>query len=527
MIDSVYELVEQKTGLQLSGPVRLLTQLRHFGVYFSPVNLFYCFGNDDSLVAMVAEVSNTPWNERHCYVLWEGNRLPQSTTRYSHPKEFHVSPFMGMDSQYDWRIQTPKQKLHLSLGCSRERSRIFQADLHLTRSELSDAQLVRTMLRRPVAAAHVVGAIYYQALRLWMKKCQFFPHPRNLEPQESTVPLPTHKSPAGHRGKVTTLKQRLTTVAFRKAVFAGLRQLVGGRITIVDGDMECAFGDPAADLAATIQVLDARFYRAIAIGGSMGAGESFRDGYWSCDDLVGLIRIFARNMQASEDLGGYWNSVLDLGRKVYHRMNRNTRLGSRRNIAAHYDLSNDFYSLFLDETMTYSSGVFPDENSSMREASIEKYDRICRKLRLTPGDEVLEIGTGWGGFAVHAVKNYGCRVTTTTISRQQHDYAKQRFASSGIGDRVTLLLSDYRDLSGQFDKLVSIEMIEAVGHEYFDTFFAKCSSSAEARRVVRAASDHDSRSALRTIPKVSRLHPAIHLSRWLFALAWRDDPVGW
>ena len=240
--------------------------------------------------------------------------------------------------------------------------------------------------------------------------------------------------------------------------------------------MECAFGDPAADLAATIQVLDARFYRAIAIGGSMGAGESFRDGYWACDDLVGLIRIFARNMQASEDLGGYWNSLLDLGRKVYHRMNRNTRLGSRRNIAAHYDLSNDFYSLFLDETMTYSSGVFPDEDSSMSEASIEKYDRICRKLRLTAGDDVLEIGTGWGGFALHAVKNYGCRVTTTTISRQQHDYAKQRFASGGIGDRVTLLLSDYRDLSGQFDKLVSIEMIEAVGHEYFDTFFSKCSA---------------------------------------------------
>ena len=209
MIDSVYELVEQKTGLQLSGPVRLLTQLRHFGVYFSPVNLFYCFGNADSLVAVVAEVSNTPWKERHCYVLWEGNRLPQSTSRYSHPKEFHVSPFMGMDSQYDWRIQTPKQQLHLSLGCRRESRRIFQADLHLTRSELSDAQLVRTMLRRPVAAAHVVGAIYYQALRLWMKKCQFFPHPRNLEPQESKVPLPTHKSPAGRLGEVTSLKQGL------------------------------------------------------------------------------------------------------------------------------------------------------------------------------------------------------------------------------------------------------------------------------------------------------------------------------
>ncbi len=210
--------------------------------------------------------------------------------------------------------------------------------------------------------------------------------------------------------------------------------------------------------------------------GSIGAGEAYRDGWWSCDDLVALIQIFARNMQASSELGGYWSSLVDFGRKITHRFNRNTRSGSRRNIAAHYDLSNQFYQLFLDPTMTYSSGVFADENSSMEEASIEKYDRMCRKLRLLPSDHVLEIGTGWGGFAEHAVKHYGCRVTTTTLSQAQHDYAQQRFQAAGINDRVTLLLSDYRELTGQFDKLASIEMVEAVGHEYLNTFFAKCSS---------------------------------------------------
>ena len=268
----------------------------------------------------------------------------------------------------------------------------------------------------------------------------------------------------------------LATVALRNAVLRKLRGISGGSITVIEGETRCTYGDTSADLSAVVRVNDARFYRAIALGGSMGAGESYRDGYWSCDDLVGLIQIFSRNMQASTDLGGRWNTVLDVGRKVAHRFKRNTRDGSRRNIAAHYDLSNEFYSLFLDETMTYSSGVFPDTNSSLKDASIEKYDRICRKLRLTPSDEVLEIGTGWGGFAQHSVMHYGCRVTTTTISKQQHDYAKQRFAASGITDRVTLLLSDYRDLTGVYDKLVSIEMIEAVGHEYFDTFFAKCSS---------------------------------------------------
>ncbi len=225
-----------------------------------------------------------------------------------------------------------------------------------------------------------------------------------------------------------------------------------------------------------ISVHDAKFYRAVTLGGSIGAGESYRDGYWSCDDLVALIQIFARNMQASIDLGGGFNSLLDVTRRVAHRLKRNTVAGSRRNIAEHYDLSNDFYSLFLDETMTYSSGVFPQPDSTMREASIEKYERICQKLQLSPGDEVLEIGTGWGGFALHAATNYGCRVTTTTISRQQYNHAQQKVEKHGTENRVTLLLSDYRDLTGQYDKLVSIEMIEAVGHEYFDTYFAKCSS---------------------------------------------------
>ena len=179
MIDSVYDLVRQQTGLVLSGPVRVLTQLRHFGFYFSPINVFYCFNELDSLVALVAEVSNTPWNERHCYVLWEGNRLANSASRYSHPKAFHVSPFMGMDSQYEWRIRPPEDQLRLSLGCLRGGERIFQASLHLNREELTDGQIVRSLLRRPIAAAHIIGAIYYQAFRLWMKKCQFYTHPRN------------------------------------------------------------------------------------------------------------------------------------------------------------------------------------------------------------------------------------------------------------------------------------------------------------------------------------------------------------
>lgn len=201
--ESVYRMVASKTGVQLSGPVRLLTQLRHFGVYFSPINMYYCFDQHEQLAALVAEVSNTPWNQRHCYVLWDGNRTSGSSTRYSHRKEFHVSPFMDMDAHYDWRIQPPSEHLHLSL-CSRKAGQhVFQASLKLQRRELTDGQLLRTLLRRPVAAAHVSGAIYFQALRLWMKQCPFYPHPRQTRSiqfgnQPSTTP-PSRQNSFDHR----------------------------------------------------------------------------------------------------------------------------------------------------------------------------------------------------------------------------------------------------------------------------------------------------------------------------------------
>jgi cyclopropane-fatty-acyl-phospholipid synthase len=170
-----------------------------------------------------------------------------------------------------------------------------------------------------------------------------------------------------------------------------------------------------------------------------------------------------------------WGRLTEPVHQYFHWLNKNTKAGSRANITAHYDLGNDFYRLFLDDTMTYSCGIFEKESSTLKEASVAKYDRICRKLNLQPSDHVLEIGGGWGGFAMHAVKHYGCRVTTTTISRSQFEWAKKRIEGAGLGDRVTLLLKDYRDLDGTYDKLVSIEMIEAVGHHFLEVFFRCCS----------------------------------------------------
>lgn len=224
-----------------------------------------------------------------------------------------------------------------------------------------------------------------------------------------------------------------------------------------------------------MDVHDSEAYRQFALGGSIGAGEAYIDGLWSCEDVPTLIEIISRQYDVMQATDTTWSR---LGRPLLaaaHALRRNSRAGSRRNIAEHYDIGNDFFATFLDPTLSYSCAIFERPNMTLEEASIAKIDRVCRKLRLSPADHLLEIGTGWGALAIHAAREYGCRVTTTTISREQNELARRRVVEAGLSDRVRILNRDYRDLTGQYDKLVSIEMIEAVGHQYFDTFFRTCS----------------------------------------------------
>ena len=223
-----------------------------------------------------------------------------------------------------------------------------------------------------------------------------------------------------------------------------------------------------------MRVRDPRFYRHVLLGGSLGAAAAFVRGEWECNDLTTLFRILVRNQAAAEELDGRWSRVSRWIQQGVHRWHANTRAGSRDNIRAHYDLGNDFFRLWLDDTWAYSCGIFSSGKATLRDASLEKFDRICRKLALRGDDHLLEIGGGWGGLAVHAAEHFGCRVTTTTISREQLEMANQRIHSAGLGSQISLLSQDYRDLAGKFDKLVSIEMIEAVGHKYLDHFFRQC-----------------------------------------------------
>jgi len=268
----------------------------------------------------------------------------------------------------------------------------------------------------------------------------------------------------------------------RRRLLAKLAPLGQGRLLLRDavGTAELGTQQDPASPALSIEVLDPAFYRAVAALGSVGAGEAYMEGLWRCraaamdssDALVALVRLLVRNRELLDSLE---SGLARLGAALlrgWHFSRRNTRAGSRDNIRAHYDLGNDFFRLFLSDDLMYSSALWADGDDTLEAASHRKLQAICDKLRLAPSDHVLEIGGGWGGFALYAARHHGCRVTTTTISREQYSVAREQVAAAGLEHRIEVRLDDYRDLTGRYDKLVSIEMIEAVGAQYLDEYFA-------------------------------------------------------
>ena len=284
------------------------------------------------------------------------------------------------------------------------------------------------------------------------------------------IPADAVESEVEHLSALTRLARYLLLAQFRKIRF--------GRLRFVDSGRDRTFGSvtDAAPYDVTIRVRNPRFYSDVVFAGTVGAGEAYINDYWHCDDLTGLVRLMVANRHLMNDVDSGWSRLSSPLLNFAHWLNRNHKIGSRRNISAHYDLGNRFFELFLDETMAYSCGIFESPESTLHEASLAKFDAACSKLDLRPGQRLLEIGTGWGGLAIHAASHYGCHVTTTTISQEQYAAARERVQQAGLQDKVTVLLEDYRDLRGEYDALVSIEMIEAVGHQYLDTYFARCSS---------------------------------------------------
>ena len=264
------------------------------------------------------------------------------------------------------------------------------------------------------------------------------------------------------------------TNIYKKLVTKAFSSIETGQVILVDANERTVFGDPSSALKATIIVNDKAMYKAFALSGSVGAGEAYILGHWSCDNLTSFIEIFAINEKQLDEFEKKFAFFSNIAHRFNHIKNKNSESGSKKNIVAHYDLGNDLYESFLSKEMLYSSAVYPTKEATLEEAQQYKLKCICEQVELQKNDSVIEIGTGWGAFAIYAATHYDCHVTTTTISDEQHDYVANKISELGLESKITLLKLDYRQLKGKYDKLVSIEMIEAVGHEYLPSFFTQC-----------------------------------------------------
>lgn len=486
-------------GYRPRGAVRMLTQLRRWGWLFNPITVYVVW--DDRPVAgagpvgAVLEVTNTPWKERIRYPIaldpvdgwWQGRT----------DKKLHVSPFLDESHRYDVRIRAVDDTIELGVDVVPHGSRdpVLSTALRLAAREPTRRSLGAAL--GSLSTHRVSLGIHTEALRLWWKRVPFVAHPAKRaaapasrggpRPEESTVGrgpmsvsgvrterLMAHadRGAVVGRGPMAIVSEWIARVALRRARHE--RLTIDERTTRRASTTVCGNRDGAVEVDAMARVTDDRAFGALAREGSIGLGRGFVEGWWTSDDPVGVVRFAIRNLGSVDRARNRWHGATGWATdRIRAALPRDTRERNREDIGAHYDIGNDFFRLFLDETMTYSSAVFPTEDASLAEASRHKYDLLLDKLGVVDGDHLLEIGTGWGGMAIRAASERNARVTSTTISEEQFDEARRRVASAGVADRVTLLDSDWRDLDGSYDHVVSIEMIEAVDWRDYDDFFAK------------------------------------------------------
>ncbi|SHF95335.1 cyclopropane-fatty-acyl-phospholipid synthase [Desulfacinum infernum DSM 9756] len=450
----------RSAGLDAS-PARvvLVTSSRHLTRVFNPVSFYFFFDVHENWIGMAAEVNNT-FGERHLYVLTNPESDSQEGLhRYYTDKAFHVSPFHDMEGRYEFLVRDIRKGLDIRIRLLKEGRVVFEAHLEGRPVPLTSANLLKDLARRPAVAHKTMPRILREAYHLYRDH-----------------KLPVYAKPAA-RDAWTLIKNPPSPLDRRLQswLFHLFNHIQVGFLTVrlPHGSVR-SFGRSGTEPSVEIQVHDPGFFRRVFFGGDVGLGESFMDGAWETSDLTGFITLLILNRDRLEDRQSTLSRLLSFLNRWRHLARANTLPGAKRNIRRHYDLSNELFEAFLDKSMTYSCAVFEREDEDLETAQLRKLRRIIRKARLGPDDHVLEIGCGWGGFALLAAREIGCRVTGITVSEAQRRLATERIRRAGLQDRVTILLSDYRKVRGRFDKIVSIEMLEAVGHEYYSDFFACC-----------------------------------------------------
>ncbi len=455
--EKLFRFLREKGLSEGVARVELITGARYFNYVFNPVSFFYCYGPLDRLQTVVAEVNNT-FREKHLYILsGSGTPRPGFEARYTVPKDFHVSPFNDMSGDYDFHFSAIDQDLDIRVNILKEGREVFHSRMWGTAMPMSSKNLLGTLFRYPLAASLSLPRIFWQAGKLYLKGLKVFtkPHPQS----DLTI-----------RVARPTLWQKACLHLFTRWP----SQLQKGCLTLVLPDKSLKlFGDPQAPphRSLTLWVKSWNFFPKLVWGGDLAFGEAYMQGDWETGNLANLLQMLAENWDGLVQNHPWTARWGRLRAWLFHLTRGNTPTGSRKNIQAHYDLSNDFFKTFLDGSMTYSSALYEPRGSSLEEAQKAKIARLLGKAQLGPNDHLLEIGTGWGTLAIEAAQATGCRVTSVTISKEQFEYAKARVESLGLSERVRVEFSDYRHLTGTFDRIISVEMLEAVGHEHYGTYF--------------------------------------------------------
>ncbi len=456
--EKLQQLLSEEGFKDVPGRVMLVTAARYFNYVFNPISFFYCYRQSGELLCVLAQVNNT-FGEMHLYLLAEpGAERIDGRLVYNSDKQFHVSPFFSRDGRYQFQITEPAQQLDNRIHFHQAEQLTFIARIQGRAEPLTRGALLRTIIRHPFSAALTMPRILWQAAQLyWQRRLPVH-----------TKPIPDHSMTI--RLSPPTLLERLGRF-FAQRHLSKLKQ---GQLDLrLPEGRHINFG-AATEEPQQLQVRTNRFFQRVMLSGEIGFGEAYTDGDWSSDDLPGLLTMLAANAELVDDRNmvsaflGRWLNYLR------HQLRANTITGSSRNIREHYDLSNDFFASFLDPSMTYSAGIFRHEGESLEQAQHNKLQTVIELAGIRRGDHVLEIGCGWGSFAIAAVRQTGCRVTGITLSHEQLKLARERVRQAGLEDRISLQLCDYRQLTGQWDKIVSIEMLEAVGHGGLKQFFAAC-----------------------------------------------------
>jgi cyclopropane-fatty-acyl-phospholipid synthase len=452
-------LFEAKGVKQEIRRVELLTCPRYFNHVFNPVSFYFGYGAGDQMRCVVMEVSNT-FDERHIYFL--DDLKPSSAegeVSAAAQKAFHVSPFFDRSGEYQCRFRFREKELEIGINLVKDGQPAMVTWMKGSLRPLTGKNLFATLLKFPFSVILTLPRIHWQALKLYFgKKLNHYKKPPPESPMTIRVARPKMKH----------------CVAMR-VLLPGLKRIRKGRLELRMPDGQVLFfGDDRSGFTAAVHVRHYDFFWRILKNAGIGLGEGYMARDWESPDPVAFLNLLILNQEEIKKTAPALGFLGGLANRFYHLLRANTVFRSRENIREHYDLSNDFFKLFLDPSMMYSCAFFKDENQSLEEAQMNKIARLIEKARIRPGDHVLEIGCGWGGFAIEAVKRTGCRVTGITLSKEQLAMAEERVRKLGLQDKIEFRLCDYRNMEGRYDRIVSIEMLEAVGHEYLGAYFKAC-----------------------------------------------------